>query len=132
MAADDRKAATGGTTGTGGPDTTPELGDGRTAEAADTDRPEDGSSLAAGDDSVEAAIGGNAEGKPAGTGSSVERSGRRTSEGNEGPESPPDPGDPGGMGGVRARTGAVDNRPPGGVSPMAEPGEEDEGSDPAP
>ncbi|WP_165357315.1 hypothetical protein [Sphingosinicella sp. CPCC 101087] len=123
--ADGRKAATGGTAGTGAPDTNPESGGGRTGEAAEGERPEDKSTLAGGDDSAEAAIGRNPEGKPAGAGSSAERSGRRTSEGKGALDSPPDPGDPGGMGGVRAHARAIDGRPPGGVSPMAEPGEEE-------
>lgn len=83
-------------------------------------------SLAAGDDSVERAIGRGGARKIAGTGSTAGQSGRRTSEGTGPVPNPPDAGDPGGMGGVRARSGARDRRPPGGVSPV--PGENRESS----
>jgi hypothetical protein len=76
-------------------------------------------SLAAGDDSVERAIGRGGARKIAGTGSTAGQSGRLTSEGTGPTSNPPAAGEPGGMGGVRARSGARDHRPPGGVSLVA-------------
>ncbi len=101
----------GGTGGTGPTETVAEGGD-----VAQAQRDGDGESLAGGDDSVEAAIGGG--GRVAGTGGSPELSGRSTSEGTGSGSIAPDPGDPGGMGGVRASARSPDNRPPGGVSPI--------------
>ena len=73
-------------------------------------------SLAAGDDSVDAAIGAGAG--VSGTGESAARSGQLSGEGNRSGTVAPDPGDPGGMGGVRSGSGNAEHRPPGGMSPI--------------
>jgi hypothetical protein len=109
-----------GAAGSGGVDEadlqTEERSSSPSARSNDADR----EGLSAGDDSVEAAIGG----KPAvsGTGGSAALSGRRSSEGTGASGTAPDPGDPGGMGGVRAQLRNIDKRPPGGVSPLGDDG----------
>jgi hypothetical protein len=47
------------------------------------------------------------------------RGGKLSSEGTGNAGAAPDPGDPGGMGGSGATPPNHDNRPPGGVSPLA-------------
>ena len=114
----DNDTRTGGTSGTGEPDAAAET-------LADTQaKPDTGDSLAAGDASTRAAIGGGDT--VSGTAGATGRSGRSTTEGGSPPSSPPDPGDPGGMGGVATTRTAKQDRPPGGVSPMVN---EDEESD---
>ena len=110
---DTSRAGGGGTSGTGEPEASAKAGG---EERSDRTSEAKSESLAGGDDSVDAAIGGG--GHIAGTGSSVARSGRLTSEGGPPVSTAPDPGDPGGMGGVRSRPASHDRRPPGGVSPI--------------
>ena len=95
-----------------------ELNSARAGEGGETgpDRDER-EGLSAGDDSVDAAIGGGAA--VSGSDGAMARSGRLTSEGTGTGGGAPDPGDPGGMGGVGAGSRTTDDRPPGGVSPIA-------------
>lgn len=129
MAQDDTRTAIGrGAGGTGDPDAA-DRNAARGGEAAEDERDRDEpEALSGGDASTDAAIGRGGPGKVQGTGSSVELSGRMSSEGTGPLPNPPDAGDPGGMGGVRADRSTPDDRPPGGVSPMGE----DEAEDRAP
>lgn len=125
MAQDRERPAFGGLGGgTGG---TGDRNASATPENAGARQPESNSkdSLAAGDDSVDAAIGAGAKDKVSGTGTAAARSGRASSEGGDGRASPADPGDPGGMGGVGTNATPARGRPPGGVSPID--GDQDEG-----
>ena len=104
MATDDRKSAfrggTGGTSGTGQPDATPDTSD-RTRDSSAA------ANVSAGADRL------------AGSGASVARSGRTTSEGTgESLPNPPGGGDPGGMGGTATNRERPHDRPPGGSSPV--------------
>ena len=112
MAADESKRSA----ETGKPESNADAGSVEVAERDEQESDRKAESLAAGDDSVDAAIGG--AGRIAGTGSSVARSGRLTSEGGTPLPNPPGAGDPGGMGGVASNRAPRHDRPPGGVSPI--------------